>query len=266
MADAIYTPVYIDLYVNNPDVICIDQHIIGYDETHNQRLAALQTKINPNLMRKDRTFRGNYFHKYPFGTVHFLIALLEREGMQVELPMLGSSTGSAASQYNLAIGDILLRADDAMYSSLGKYKPNTEEWWQWLLELSGDGVAVKSMIHYINDADPRSAGDVKRRTGNFFIREFGCSGGDGAYDDVTDEQGVLKDKVLAYRDEICRIMGMQLDLPMKYNIHMGTASKTSYIGGSEFLEYTRNPGLYSYAFIYGPKSQKGNFSFTQGMK
>ena len=88
--DAINKPVYIDLYVTNPDVVCIEQHIIGYDDAHNKRIAALQTKINPNIMREGRTFSGDYFHKYPFGTVHFLIALMEKEGVHVQLPLLRS--------------------------------------------------------------------------------------------------------------------------------------------------------------------------------
>ena len=94
--DAINKPVYIDLYVTNPDVVCIEQHIIGYDDAHNKRIAALQTKINPNIMREGRTFSGDYFHKYPFGTVHFLIALMEKEGVHVQLPLLYSITSPKA--------------------------------------------------------------------------------------------------------------------------------------------------------------------------
>lgn len=105
--DVLNSPVYIDLYVTNPKVICIEQHIIGYDNAHNRRLSALNTKINPNLMREGRTFINDYFHKYPFGTVHFLIALMEKEGIHVELPQLHSITTPKVLDYGLTVGALL---------------------------------------------------------------------------------------------------------------------------------------------------------------
>ena len=263
--DAINKPVYIDLYVTNPDVVCIEQHIIGYDDAHNKRIAALQTKINPNIMREGRTFSGDYFHKYPFGTVHFLIALMEKEGVHVQLPLLHSITSPKAVKYDLTVGDILLRADDALFSSLGRYKANTEEWWPWLLRLSGNAKSISSMITYINQADPNQNFKVKDRTGYFFTREFNCSGIDGAFKNVTDDQGNLLGNILEYRDEICRMMGMSLDLPLKYIIHKGTASTKKYFGNGADLDFSQNPELYSYAFIFGPRSPKHNFSYTVRM-
>lgn len=263
--DAINKPVYIDLYVTNPDVVCIEQHIIGYDDAHNKRIAALQTKINPNIMREGRTFSGDYFHKYPFGTVHFLIALMEKEGVHVQLPLLHSITTPKAVKYDLTVGDILLRADDALFSSLGRYKANTEEWWPWLLRLSGNAKSISSMISYINQADPSQNFKVKDRTGYFFTNEFNCSGIDGAFKNVTDLQGNLLGNILEYRDEICRMMGMSLDLPLKYIIHKGIASTKKYFETGADLEFSQNPELYSYAFIYGPRSPKNNFSYTVRM-
>lgn len=264
--DAINKPIYIDLYVTNPNVVCIEQHIIGYDDAHNSRIASSGTKINPNIMRKGRTFSGDYFHKYPFGTVHFLIALMEKEGIQVELPLLHSITGPKAYDYNLTVGDILLRADDALFSSLGKYKANTEEWWPWLLKLSGNAKSIASMIRYISQQDPAQNFKVKDRTGDFFTREFKCSGIDGAFKNVTDEEGNLLHNILEYRDEICLMMRMKLDLPLKYNVHKGDASTKKYFGSGQDLDFSQNPHLYSYAFIFGPRSPKNNFSYTLNMK
>lgn len=44
-------------------------------------------------MRPNRTYSGDYFHKYPFGTVHFCIAFMENEGVHVDLPSLNIVTG-----------------------------------------------------------------------------------------------------------------------------------------------------------------------------
>ena len=265
-SNALYTPVYIDLYVVNPNVICIEQHIIGYDDAHNQRISALKTKINPNLMRRGRSFTGDYFHKYPFGTVHFLIALMENEGISVTLPSLDLYNTPKTKNYNLTVGDILLRADDALFSSLGKYKANTVEWWPWLLDLSKNAKSISSMVNYVNKADPALNFKVKDRTGDYFINEFRCSGIDGAFKNITDDRGFLLNNVIDYRDEICCLMNMSLDLPQQYTIHKGQASTQQYVGNGNDLDYVNNPGLYSYAFIFGQRSPKNNLSFTIDMK
>ena len=258
-------PVYIDLFVANPEVLCIEQHIIGYDDEHNKRISTLKTKVNPNIMRDGRTFSGDYFHKYPFGTVHFLIKKKKKEGICVKLPSLYSITSPTTNKYDLTVGDILLRADDALFSSLGKYKSNTEEWWPWLLQLSGGAKSISSMISHINDADPKQNFKVKDRTGYFFTREFNCSGIDGAFKNIVDDNGKILRNVLEYRDEISLVMRMPLDLPTKFVTHKGTAATKKYFGSGEDLNFENNPELYSYAFIYGPRSPKHNFSYTVNM-
>lgn len=264
--DAVNKPVYIDLYVVNPDVICIEQHIIGYDDKHNAAIKALGTKVNPNIMRHGRTFTGDYFHKYPFGTVHFLIAMMEREGITVELPLLLNSNTLKTLEYNLTIGDILLRADDALFSSLGPYKANAEEWWPWLVEFSNSAKSVFAMTNYVGQQDPGKRFIVKDRTADYFKKEFGCDGIDGAYKYVTDVNGVIFDKILLYRDEISKLMDMPLSLPKNYNIHKGIASTCKYTGNADNLTPDRWRELYSYAFIFGPRSPKNNFSYTINMK
>ncbi len=262
--NALLDAIYIDLFVANPSVVCIEQHIIGYDEAHNRRIAALQTKINPNIMRSNRTFTGDYFHKYPFGTVHFLIALMEKEGINVELPSLESIASPIAAKYNLKVGDILLRADDALFSSLGKYKSNTEEWWPWLLQLSGNASSIKSMISYIANAnyDTKKNFQVKDNTGAYFKKEFNCDGADGAFDNIVLPNGEILPSIRMYRDEISQMMQMPLKVPLNYITHKGIASTKHYFGNGDDLDTSKNAELYSYAFIYGPRSPKHNFSFT----
>lgn len=131
-------PIYIDLYVANPAVTCIDQHIIAYDKDHHNEICSYGTKINPNLDRK-RTFVGDmesdYYHKYPFGTVHYLIAMMAREGIQVDLPDLNKEyqtdvPGISGIKHKTCAGHIILRADDALYSTLSQYRANALDWWE----------------------------------------------------------------------------------------------------------------------------------------
>lgn len=265
-ADALRDAIYIDLFVADPSVVCIEQHIIGYDEAHNRRIAAMGTKINPNIMRPNRTFVDDYFHKYPFGTVHFLIAQMEREGFGVELPPLNAEASAIVSKYGLTVGDILLRADDALFSSLGPYKANTEEWWPWLLQLSDNAPSVRAMMDYIGMADATKSTEVKKQTGYYFRREFGCDGADGAYKVITQPDGSLLPSVARYCDEISQMMQMPLTLPLKYHMHKGAAATKRYVGDGSDLDFAANADLYSYAFIYGPRSKYHNFSYTIRME
>lgn len=275
--NAINKPIYIDLFVANPDVVCIEQHIIGYDESHNDFIKSIGTKINPNLMRANRSFTGDYFHKYPFGTVHFLIALMEMEGITVKLPDLKSSPTPRMNKYDIKVGDIILRADDALFSSLGKYKENTDQWWPWLLSKSGNSKSIKSMIDYISLQNPSLNFKVKDKTGKYFHDEFNCdisqgrfgkdySKVDGAYKDILDNSGKFKSEILKYVEELRNIFGMAFELPTIYNAHIGEANTMKYTGDRNRLIQANWNELYSYAFIYGPNSPNNNFSYTIKMK
>jgi hypothetical protein len=115
------------------------------------------------------------------------------------------------------------------------------------------------------DADPKQNFKVKDRTGYFFTREFNCSGIDGAFKNIVDDNGKILRNILEYRDEISLVMRMLLDLPTNFVTHKGTAATKKYFGSGEDLNFENNPELYSYAFIYGPRSPKHNFSYTVNM-
>ena len=55
----IRSPIYIDIFVRDPKVYCIDQHIVAYDRPHLERISAYGTKLNPNLDLNKRTFLGD---------------------------------------------------------------------------------------------------------------------------------------------------------------------------------------------------------------
>lgn len=264
-------PVYIDLYVARPNVVCIEQHIIAYDSNHYNTILNYGTKFNPNLERK-RTFVGDmesdYYHKYPFGTVHYLITLMAREGIDVILP--GLSVLHKTTQWNdtlqtisTTLGHVILRADDALYSTLSQYRENALDWWNWL-DPAHTIPAIESFRRYIEACEMEKAKTYKNETGNFF-RKLGCDGQDGAFRKVTDEEGVILSKVLNYRDVIGNMMCISLDLPERYVIHKGKyAVQYSKPGFDMNILYASN--LYSYAFIFGPHPRYPNFSFTLDMK
>ena len=264
-------PIYIDLYVARPNVICIEQHIIAYDRDHHEEIKAFGTKINPNLDR-ERTFVGDmqsdYYHKYPFGTIHYLIALMEREGISVELPNLGVSWdvkpfdpkfGTVRS----CAGQIILRADDALYSTLSPYRDNALDWWAWL-DPKNEFESISNFRHYISICEIAKARQYKDDIGTFF-KALGCDGIDGAFKTVTDASGNLLEKVKYYRDVVGKIVGMDLTLPEKYDIHKGQYAVQFCRPGYD-MDVLHASNLYSYAFIFGPRPKYPNFSFTIDMK
>ena len=106
--------IYLDMFVSDPDVPSIDQHIVAVDQEHLEQLKNNPLKINPNLER-DRMLTNDYYHKYPFGTLHYLIARMCREGIDVRLPDLNK----ALIKYpDITLGKLLLRPDDAMYCNI----------------------------------------------------------------------------------------------------------------------------------------------------
>lgn len=141
---SVYAPVYIDMFVPQDDVICIEQHIIAVNDAQHNHWLQCGTKINPNLTLQKRIFTtADYKFKYPFGTIHYLIALMEFEGMQVTLPNLDTVVDASL---NIRIGDLLLRADDAMKTTRNsRYMANAQQWWNRLLNLSNNAVSIQTM-------------------------------------------------------------------------------------------------------------------------
>lgn len=259
----IYSPIYIDIFVNNPDVICIDQHIIAFNKQHHNKLVSYGTKINPNLDR-ERTFVGDmqsdYFHKYPFGTVHYLITLMAKEGIEVELPDLYKNYN--VKNFNINAGHIILRADDALFSTLGTYRENALDWWQYLNQ--SNSKAIKDLMNFIETCDFNKNKEYKENIATFF-KLLGCDGIDGAFNTITDNHYILE-KVVKYIRIISKIMGMELTIPEYYFTYKGVYKIDKRNKISNMDDILNSNSLYSYAFIFGPFSKNSNFSYTINMK
>ncbi|MDE6695796.1 MAG: hypothetical protein K2K25_02855, partial [Muribaculaceae bacterium] len=264
---SIYDPVYIDLYVVRPDVICIEQHIIAHNNEHLQRIKSLGTKINPNNER-GRTFcgdgEGDYFHKYPFGTVHYLITLLAREGIDVMLPSLEETISVPHTHLKTSLGQILLRADDALFTTLKGYPDNAKDWWKFLYDTSKSST-IHQITEYIDKLDRNLAQTYKNNIGDFFL-SLKCDGTDGAFDNIINPDGSLQKRVQDFYDCIKIFMNEEElpKLPTSLILHEGEFRKT--LMRKDFdTSILEHPQMYSYAYIYGPYSRNQNFSYTLNM-
>lgn len=120
--------IYLDLYLTNPDILCIDNHIVGF--TDKAQYSPL--KINPNIIR--RRSLTTYKIKYPFSTFMFILRILETKGYFVDID-IDKIVGKTKDGSEIYLWELLLRADDTLSNSFYYYK-NANEWWVWMLKYS----------------------------------------------------------------------------------------------------------------------------------
>ena len=261
--NSIYDAVYIDMFVANSNVKCIDQHIVSVNEQHYRILNANPNKLNPNFDNPRFHLPNNsYYNKYPFGTIHYLIAILESEGIRVDLDFM-KQVGS------IKFMDLLLRADDAMKTTVdSNYMTNASAWWNWLLQKSGNANSISSMMQYLNGLNGIRVGNIKQMTTSLLTdpTTFGCTSPDGGYKSIIDSNGILLNKVSAYFNFISQAAGLTcFDLNLKLTPHIGRVNRTS-LNANQINELINKnsingDSIFSYAFVRSANRGE-NFSYT----
>jgi hypothetical protein len=220
--------VFEDIFIANPEVVCIDQHIISANRDHHNTLEGNENKLNPNLLNP-RFYSPSklYRTKYPFGTAHFILALIENTGID------STSINLNNIVEGISFMDLLLRADDTMKTTIdSRYTNNAKDWWNWLEDLSGDGNLMVEMILYLNSLSEESASFIKDENGKKLTsKPFNCNTSDGGIQDIT-SNGFLKDNVKCYFNfmrEVSQING--IDFEAKY---------TRFRGYSERMKLSKN--------------------------
>lgn len=281
--DDLYKHVYIDMFVTDAQALCLDQHIVAINDEHQKKIIQSGTKFSPQIDGNRIFTDWGFKYKYPFGTVQYLIAVLESEGITVSLPSLNTPIPNSS----ITMGDLIHRADDAMKSSLFAYEENATAWWKWLKEKSGNASSIVSLIEYLDsirdtvepDVNKRNSKeskerlkqhveDIKTATKEFFSNNFSCRTGDGGFKRIVNEDGILLENVKNYITSIASLLNCNtLQIPSKYFVHSGTYCRTRWLDifKEDFLKNYTICGhkVFSYAFIYGPGNDSTtNFSFT----
>lgn len=264
--DSPYDGTYIDLFVSNPDVISIEQHIIAVNNEHLRLLKQNSNKINPNLER-DRIFDNvnSYKLKYPFGTFHYLCALLEGEGLDIDLD-LDRVNGP------FKLGDFITRADDALFNSYNQYRDNAWDWWDWLLQRSSNGKMTNRFIEYIKRFDIFSSEDNKKKIDAFCRSSpYYSEKKDGEYKFILAPDGTLLNGFMLFVRYLSVISGLsRFDLSARFTPLIGRAQKEFYSKNynDEFIYRHTYQGesVFSYSFIRRPNSSLPNFSYTLQLK
>lgn len=254
---------FVDMFVANPNTITIDQHIISVNEKHHNVLKNNSNKINPNLLNpRFHLPTSSYKTKYPFGTVHFIIALLER--MDIEIDAILSET----NLHKLCCIDFILGADDTMKTTVdSKYLENASDWWNWLKELSNKGQTINNFINYLENTTPKKASELKRRIKNVLKKDpYYCDTSDGGIHEITNEDNFLKASVITYFKLMTKLMNAELfDVESPFKKYTGITERLSLTQKQqeELIESNTIDGgkLFSYAFVR-TASRDENFSAT----
>ncbi len=259
---SIYDCVYIDMFVPLSNVGCIDQHIISVNERHHELIRQNNKKYNPNLDNpRFHNPSSSYFLKYPFGTVHYIIAGLESTGIKIDLDLFNTAD-------NLQLIDFILRADDAMKTTVDSpYSANAKQWWTWLLKYSKNGTLTGKFITYLSTLNSSKVTLIKKATTEKVMgAPFFCTSKDGGFKSILEESSLMKNNVKDYFKYLADISKLKcFDLELNLSPHIGTPAKISLSQElqNELIDFgtINNKKVFSYAFIWA-STKPDNFSYT----
>ena len=252
---------FVDIFLANPDVICVDQHIVASNEEHFKKLSQNPNKINPNLLQpRFHVPSSSYRTKYPFGTVHFIIAFLEKEGVDLQLDLKKSING-------ISFIDALLRVDDAMKTTVNsRYVKNAAQWWVWLKTLSKNGKIITELSNYLDHLSPENTEHIKQIITQVLKSDpYNCNRSDGGIYELTSD-GNLKENAKKYFQFLADLIGIEVfDLNVNYKKFKGKSErlKLNQKQISELIASNTINGkrVFSYAFVKSDQKDD-NFSVT----
>lgn len=126
--------VFVDLPVYLNTYSTIDQHFIAFDKDSINTYKKSENKVNPNIIRgkvfKKEDGSSEYTAKYPFGTIHFIIAVLENMG--IIDASFSFDFQKKLDGFDLA--DLILRADRVIGNTVS-YTDNCVDWLKWLINI-----------------------------------------------------------------------------------------------------------------------------------
>jgi hypothetical protein len=111
--------VFLDVEIYRPSVRSIGNHLLQWSSR--TPLPNFQRTINPNLLRGITAYKEEeeFQRKYPFGTSHFLLALLAHSGVELRLP----TTNKLLT---------ILLYPDGTHRVLLNYRSNVMDWLKWM--------------------------------------------------------------------------------------------------------------------------------------
>lgn len=237
--------IFIDLPVYLKPFSTIDQHFIAFDNESIEIYKKHNNKINPNIIR-ERVFKkidgsSEYTGKYPFGTIHFIIAVLEN--MKIIDDSFSFEFKKKLGEFELA--DLILRADRVIGNTVS-YTDNCSDWLKWLMCIGGKN--TQSLFNIVQkELFFRKVSESKVEEKMY---QLGCKGKDG------DCSNMLRNKdyssLKKYFDYLSIAMNMD-SIPIKKIIDFGKLKGMRYEinkNNYDFLKKeSQKNNVFSFAFV-----------------
>lgn len=236
--------VFIDLPVYLKDYLTIDQHFILFDKDSIKDYDD-GNKINPNII-KNRVFKvendkSQYTMKYPFGTVHFVLALLEKLGIIPD----DYKFDFTKNLEGFDTADLILRADRVIGNTC-LYTANCLDWTDWLIELGKSN--TKELFNKVKTELPIRK--LKEANVGKKMYELGCKSADGDCANMLRDKDY--DKLRDYFNYLSSAFNMD-PIPVKkifdFNKLEGIRYKIEDYELDELKKKTLDGNIFSFAFV-----------------
>ena len=227
--------VFVDLPVATKMITTIDQHFTLLDNDSVGRYLRCGNKINPNAMRGYCYNNGDYCSKYPFGTVHFIIACLENIEVIKDTFLFNVSLDGCDKL------DVLFRADGVV-KNMYNYTQNCTSWSNWMMDLGG----YNTSLVFNTLLDEYQKRYLKISEVEKMLASFGCKRKDG------DCSNMISNGNLAALQQYINWLALLFNVD---TIHISNLFQTNKLSGirttmsDNIGEQLRNPNIFSYAMV-----------------
>ncbi len=215
--------VFVDLPVCMENFSAIDQHFVAFKSESIEEYTDCENKLNPNILR-EKTFqsddgKSHYTNKYPFGTVHFILAMLE----YLNLIPLNYRFDFNKSLGTFDVADLILRADRVIGNTFS-FTRNCFDWIEWICTIGKDNTnALFSLVKEEYKERKLKEANVESK-----LTSLGCGGIDG------DCSNLLRTK--------------QYSALHEYFEYLATVTNLPSIPSFEFAEYGKLHGTKYYVY------------------
>lgn len=223
----------LDFFCTKDEIACIDNHIISTVPM------PFKNKYNPNVVCG--VSLADYNKKYPFSTFVLLCALYDRAGgAAIDIDAV---VGKYENEY-VFLWELLLRADDTLYTTAYSYIENSENWWKWILSISGKNGNTWKLYEKCRSfkGNGNLTNAEKNRINNFLKQEYKTTTKDGFSE--------LDWNYYTFLKKIGNAFGVKLNVvePTELELHLLTRFiyKTSNIEFMKSLIVNEKPFSYSF--------------------
>jgi len=235
--------IFVDLPVCINTYSIVDQHFVQFD-TSDQFLNT-KNKVNPNIMR-NRVFLNDtknceYTKKYPFGTVHFILAILEN----MDIIDKSFNIDFHKKILNFDLADLVLRADRVIGNTI-QYTPNCLDWSNWIIGLGKHNtfnlfeiVQKQYLMRKVSESNVEDK-----------LKSLGCCGSDGNCSNMFREKSYLL--LIEYFSFLSECLGIK-PLPIFKLFDFGRLSGKRFEVNNYNLnilkEECKKDNVFSFAFV-----------------